>query len=109
MVEYVDDELDETFAALAHPTRRDLIQRLGRGPASVSELAEPYDVSLAAISKHIQVLEEAGLAERRIRGRVHTISLNADPLRSVASWLAAQHKFWSDSFGALDRLIEEDR
>lgn len=106
MVEYTENELDDAFAALAHPTRRDLIRRLGRGPASVSELAEPYDVSLAAISKHIQVLEGAGLAERQVQGRVHTIRLNPAPLQSAATWLAAQRKFWADSFKALDELIE---
>lgn len=108
MVEYTEQELDETFAALAHPTRRDMVRRLGQGAATVSELAEPYHVSLAAISKHIQVLERAGLAQRRVSGRVHTISLNAAPLRSAAEWLAYQREFWADSLDALEGLVEED-
>lgn len=109
MVEYREQDLDGTFAALAHPTRRDLVLRLGQGAATVSELAEPYDVSLAAVSKHIQVLEKAGLARREVHGRVHTISLNAGPLRSAADWLAYQREFWVDSLDALADLVDDQR
>lgn len=109
MVEYTEQELDDTFAALAHPTRRDLVRRLGQGAATVSELAEPYQVSLAAISKHIQVLEKAGLARREISGRVHTIRLDAAPLQSAAEWLAYQREFWVDSLDALQGLVEGNK
>ncbi len=71
MVNYSVDMLDETFAALASPIRRGMLERLSRGWATVGELAEPYDVSPPAISKHLRVLEKAGLVERRVRGRVH--------------------------------------
>lgn len=107
MVDFSEEGLNKTFAALAHPTRRKLLKRLGYGAATVGQLAEPFEVSLAAISKHIQVLEEAGLARREVDGRVHTIRLVNTPLRSAAEWLAYQRDFWDESLEALTELVEE--
>lgn len=107
MVEQKNRTLDDTFTALAHPTRRDLLRRLGAGEATVSELAEPYPVSLAAVSKHLHVLEEAGLVQRRVEGRRHLLSLRARPMRAAAAWLVQYRRFWDRSLDALEALAEE--
>ncbi len=108
MVEQTARRLDVTFAALAHPTRRDLLRRLAAAEATVTELAAPYDISLAAVSKHLQVLEGAGLLRRRVEGRQHRLSLEAGPMREAAEWLAHYRGFWEDSLDALEALVEED-
>ncbi len=107
MVEYVDQQLDKTFAALSNPTRRNLMERLAAGEATVTELAEPYSMSLAAVSKHLQVLEAAGLVQRRVNGREHFLSLEPRRLASAADWLAHFHEFWDESFEALEAMVEE--
>lgn len=107
MVEQTATELDLTFSALAHPTRRDLLRRLASGEATVTELAAPYEISLAAVSKHLQVLEGAGLLRRRVEGREHRLSLEAAPMRQAAVWLARYQRFWEDSLDALQALLEE--
>ncbi len=109
MVERKSVGLDDTFAALAHPTRRDLLRRLVEGEATVTELAEPYPVSLAAISKHLRVLEEAGLLERRVVGRRHLLSLRAPPMRAAAEWLDQYRRFWDRSLDALEDLAREGK
>ena len=103
MVEY---SLDHTFAALADPTRRSLLQRLAQGEATVSQLAEPHSISLAGVSKHLQVLERAGLIQRRIEGRTHYLRLEATPMAEAISWLAAYRQFWGDSLAGLSELLE---
>lgn len=108
MVERTAPGLDSTFAALAHPTRRDLLRRLASGEATVSELAAPYDVSLAAVSKHLQVLEQAGLVRREVQGRQHHLSLQAAPMREAAAWLAHYREFWDRSLDALEGLVEAE-
>ena len=97
--------LNATFAALADPTRRAILQRLMNGEATVTELAEPFNMSLPAISKHLTVLERAGLITRQRQGRIHRIMLAAHPLREATEWLSAYRDFWEDSFDALAALL----
>ncbi len=101
MVEY----LDSTFAALSDPTRRHILSRLALGEATVSDIAEPYEMSLNAVSKHIIVLENAGLISRRVEGRVHRISLNPEPLRNASEWLDLYRAFWEERLDALERFL----
>ena len=100
MVKY-SPTLDRTFAALADPTRRHILAHLARGQHRVTDLARPYDMSLPAISKHLRVLEKAGLLRRRRQGRVHQIQLEAKPLKQAAEWVEFYRQFWE---GSLDRL-----
>ena len=95
--------LDRTFAALADPTRRRILARLARGQHRVTDLARPYAMSLPAVSKHLRVLEKAGLLRRHRCGRVHEIQLEAKPLKQAAAWVEEYRKFWE---GSLDRLAE---
>jgi DNA-binding transcriptional ArsR family regulator len=99
--EMAPDHLSATLAALADPTRRGLLARLALGEASVTELAEPYDMSLAAVSKHLKVLERAGLIARGRQAQWRPCRLDAAPLREVADWLEHYRRFWEDR---LDRL-----
>jgi len=103
MVKYSSGTLDRTFAALADPTRRQILAHLARGDRRVTDLARPHDMSLPAISKHLRVLENAGLLRRRRYGRVHEMQLNAEPLKKAAQWVDEYRKFWE---GSLDRLAE---
>lgn len=89
------------LAALADPTRRAILSRLARGDARVTDIAEPFAMSLAAVSKHVQTLERAGLVRRERRGREHTLSLDARPLRQVVRWTSRYERFWTER---LDRL-----
>jgi len=107
MVERLAPRLNDTFAALAHPTRRSLLERLATGEATVTELAAPYSISLAAVSKHLQVLEQAGLVKRRIEGRVHHLSLRARPMQEATRWLVRYRRFWKLSLDALAALAAE--
>jgi DNA-binding transcriptional ArsR family regulator len=100
MVKY-SSSLDRTFAALADPTRRRILAHLARGDQSVTRLARPYPMSLPAVSKHLRVLEKAGLIRRRRYGRVHQLNLEAEPLKRAARWVEEYRKFWE---GSLDRL-----
>ena len=97
--------LDHTFAALSDPTRRAILARLRRGPSTVGSLAEPFDMSLNAVSKHVRALERAGLIHRRIRGREHVCALDAAPLREAAAWMAEYREFWSRRLDALEALL----
>jgi DNA-binding transcriptional ArsR family regulator len=106
MVEYPISELDATFGALSDPTRRAVLAVLSLGEATVSELAQPHEISLAAVSKHIQVLERAGLVHRRKVGRTHYISLSASPMLDAFGWLAAYQDFWGESLDSLAGLLE---
>lgn len=105
-----DLDLDGIFHALAHPIRRNILEQIANNPKSVSELAEPHDVSLAAVSKHLQVLEDAGLIDVEADGRVRRCSLNAVPLSAAFGWLTRYRVFWEDRFDALaDHLENEDQ
>ena len=99
--------LDATFAALADPTRRAILARLASGEASVSELAQPFDMSQPAISKHLKVLERAGLISRGKDAQRRPRKLEAKPLAEANEWLERYRKFWEDSYGRLDQLLEE--
>jgi DNA-binding transcriptional ArsR family regulator len=109
LVERSSPTLDTTYAALAHDVRRTLLARLRTSDARVTELAEPFDLSLNAISKHIRVLERAGLARRTVHGRDHWLALESAPMREAADWIEAYRAFWEGRIDALERLLEEDR
>ncbi len=95
--------------ALADPTRRAILQRLGSGEARVTELAAPFAMSLNAVSKHIRVLERAELVSRRRAGREHFLSLNPKPLDEAAAWIDEQRRFWTQSLDALERALSEHK
>jgi DNA-binding transcriptional ArsR family regulator len=101
MVKYSPKMLNRTFAALADPTRRRILAHLARGDRCVTDLARPHAMSLPAVSKHLRVLEKAGLLRRRRYGRVHQLKLAAKPLQAAAQWVEEYRKFWE---GSLDRL-----
>ena len=97
--------LDSAFSALSDPTRRAIVERLARGPRRVTELAEPFEMSLAAVSKHIQVLERAGLVKRTREGREHVLSLDARPMREVARYASKFEKFWNERLDRLEAFV----
>ncbi len=102
--------LDQTLLALADPTRRAILQRLSQGEARVTELAQPFSMSLNAVSKHIIVLERAGLVRRRRAGREYRLSFNPEPLDAPASWIERQRSFWTAKLDVLDAALRaEDR
>jgi DNA-binding transcriptional ArsR family regulator len=103
-----DDRLDLVFHALSDRTRRALLARLAPGAAAITALAAPFAMTLPAVSKHIRVLERAGLVERSIDGRVHRCSLAAEPLRAVEHWLDHYRPFWEDTLQALADYAERD-
>jgi DNA-binding transcriptional ArsR family regulator len=103
MVKYPSATLNRTFAALADPTRRRILAHLAQGDKRVTHLARPHAMSLPAVSKHLRVLEKAGLLRRRRYGRVHEMQLDAKPLKQAAQWVAEYRKFWE---GSLDRLAD---
>src|SRR5713226_2126850 len=107
MVNYLDHFLDVTFSALADSTRRAILARLARGESSVTELAEPFDMSLPAISKHLRVLQRAGLLAREKNGRVHRCSLAPEPLKQAAEWIARYRAFWEKQLDALADYLHE--
>jgi DNA-binding transcriptional ArsR family regulator len=95
------DKLGHVLAAVSDPTRRAILDRLARGPARVTDVAAPFAMSLNAVSKHVKVLEKAGVVRRLRQGREHTLQLNAAPLRQVSQWAHRYERFWSER---LDRL-----
>ena len=110
MVKYQDEALDRTFAALSDPTRRALLARLGdRESLSVSELAQPFSISLPAIIKHLDVLSDAGLIAREKTGRTVACRLTASPMEQAMDWLNRYQRFWSDNLDRLASFLEEDR
>jgi DNA-binding transcriptional ArsR family regulator len=102
-------QLDVVLRAISDQTRRALLARLARGPAMVTELAEPFNMSLPAVSKHLRVLERARLVERSVSGRVHSCSLAPEPLRTVQQWLSHYQSFWGDNLEGLARYAEKDK
>ncbi len=101
------DQLSTTFAALADPTRRSILARLSKGEATVNELAEPFDISLPAISKHLKVLERAGLIARSRSAQWRPCRLRAEPLSEVSAWIQQYREFWESSFDRLDEHLRE--
>ncbi len=104
-MEVVADRLDAVFGALADPTRRAILMRLTRGEASVTELVSPFGVSQPAISRHLKVLERAGLISRTRRATARLSHLQAEPLREATVWLAGYRQFWEESYQRLDELL----
>ena len=105
----VYNRLDSTFRALADPTRRGMLADLALGEKSIGELAEPFAMSFAGASKHVKVLEEAGLVARRKVGRTHLIKIEAKPLEEAERWLRQWERFWTVRLDRLEALIERDR
>ena len=101
------DHLSTTFAALADPTRRAILARLASGQATVMELAEPFEMSLPAVSKHLKVLERAGLIARGREAQWRPCTLEPGPLKEVSEWLEHYRRFWEESFDRLDAYLQE--
>jgi DNA-binding transcriptional ArsR family regulator len=108
MVELQTPRLDAVFHALGDGTRRRMLRDLSRGERTVSQLAEPFAMSLAAASKHIKALENAGLIRREVRGRTHLCRLAPGPLASAHQWLSFYERFWTDRLDVLDRLLRDE-
>jgi DNA-binding transcriptional ArsR family regulator len=106
MIEYSAGHLDRTFHALAHPVRREVIAHLAQGSASITEIAGWFDISLNGVSKHVKVLEQAGLLERTVAGRTHHVALQTERLREANEWIAYYQGFWEQRLDALQRLLE---
>ncbi|MHA1151204.1 MAG: ArsR/SmtB family transcription factor [Alphaproteobacteria bacterium] len=109
MVKYRNDPLSEIFGALADPTRRAILARLALGETSVGELAEPFEMSLPAVSKHLSVLETAGLVQREKQGRVRRCQLDGRPLEAAATWIEHYRRFWEAQLDSLARYLEESQ
>jgi len=107
MVKHHQDPLSTTFSALADPTRRAILARLALGETSVGELAAPFEISLPAISRHLGVLENAGLVLREKHGRVRSCNLTAAPLGDAADWIAFYRRFWEAQLDSLARYLDE--
>lgn len=101
------DQLSATYAALADPTRRAILARLATGEASVTELAEPFEMSLPAVSKHLKVLERAGLIERGRKAQLRPCRLAPEPLKDAAEWLEEYRRFWEQSLDRLEEYLRE--
>lgn len=109
MVDRPESSLDGVFGALSDPTRRALLRAVAEGERSVGDLARPHAMSLAAVSKHLKVLEGAGLIARRKQGSFQYVRLNPAPMREAGRWLAYYERFWSDRLDALQALLESSR
>ncbi len=107
MVKYQSDGLNEIFGALADPTRRAILARLALGETSVGELAEPFEMSLPAVSKHLNVLEAAGLVQREKQGRLRRCQLDGRPLEAAAGWIEEYRHFWEAQLDSLARYLEQ--
>jgi DNA-binding transcriptional ArsR family regulator len=108
MVELRLPQLDSVFHALGDATRRQMLRRLAEGERSVGQLAEPFAISFQAASKHIKVLENAGLIRREVRGRTHLCRLESGPLASAHEWLGFYERFWTNRLDILERVLRED-
>ncbi len=109
MVEYSSRKLDAVYAAIAHPVRRRVLNQLRPGSATVTELAAAHPISLAAVSKHIRVLEDAGLVRRRIVGREHRLTLEPAPLGAAAGWLETYRGFWEERLDLLEAKLRRPK
>jgi DNA-binding transcriptional ArsR family regulator len=109
VVNYNQHRLDLAFGALAHPIRRGILARLSTGEATVAELAKPFKVSAPAISKHMRILENAGLLSRRKLGREHRCTLEQERMREAERWIEEHRKFWNDRLDALARYLKGER
>jgi DNA-binding transcriptional ArsR family regulator len=109
MVEQLSEPLDAVFHALADPTRRAMLRSLGSGERTVTELASPFRMSLAAASKHVKTLERAGLVRRTIQGRTHVCRLDPEPLATAQAWFRFYERFWNERLDALEALFDTDK
>ena len=107
MVKYNHRELDTTFGALADSTRRGILEQLAGGESSVTELAQPFDISLPAISKHLRVLERAGLLNQEKDGRVRRCRLDAGPMKEASDWISRYQRFWEQQLDSLARYLDQ--
>jgi len=107
MVEYASRLLDRTFRALADPTRRRILAQLAKGDECVTDLARPHAMSLAAVSKHLIVLEKAGLVKRRRKGRVHSLALEAKPMQEARAWIDRYRKFWEGNLDQFEKYLDK--
>jgi DNA-binding transcriptional ArsR family regulator len=107
MVEYSSRSLDRTFGALADPTRRRILAQLAKGQECVTELARPHTMSLAAVSKHLIVLEKAGLVKRRRHGRVHSLTLETKPMQTAQAWIDRYRRFWEGNLDQLEKYLDK--
>ncbi|WP_041448089.1 helix-turn-helix transcriptional regulator [Anaeromyxobacter sp. Fw109-5] len=105
----MNERADIVFAAVADPTRRAILDQLARGPARVTDVAAPFAMSLNAVSKHIKVLERAGLVRRTRRGREHTLELEPAPLREVVRWASHFERFWTERLDRMEAFFAEKR
>ena len=101
-------DLDDTLVALADETRRNILKRLSSGEARVTEVAEPFGISLNSVSKHIRILERAGLVRRRVSGRDHFLTLERKPLDELTQWMVRTREFWSNRLDALEAALRAD-
>ena len=106
MVKYKSSHLDAIFGALADPTRRRILQRLSEGESAVTRLAAPFSMSLPAVSKHLRVLENAGLVKRHRHGREHRLEIEAEPMKEALQWMERYRRFWEGSLDALAQYLE---
>jgi DNA-binding transcriptional ArsR family regulator len=109
MVEYSESRLSRTFTAVADPTRRAILARLRGRSLRVTDIAAPFDISLNAVSKHLKLLESAGLVQREVRGREHYCTLDAGPLSEAAKWAESYREFWERRLDALEHLLASRR
>ncbi len=109
MVEYHSKVLDRTFGALADPTRRRILAQLAKGEECVTNLARPHAMSLAAVSKHLIVLEKAGLVRRQRNGRVHSLALEAKPMQEAREWLDRYRQFWEANLDQFERFLDQQQ
>lgn len=107
MAAAASNQLDQVFSALADPTRRAILARLSAGEATVNELVAPFDLSQPTISKHLKVLEQAGLVSRSREAQFRPVRLNAAPMAGAAEWLGGYRRFWEESFDRLDEYVKE--
>jgi len=107
MVEYNDKDLDATFSALSDPTRRAILSRLALHDLTVSEIAEPYEMSLAAVSKHISVLAKANLVSQQKEGRIRRCRLEPEALNAVSNWIEHYQRFWQSNLQSLENYMEK--
>ncbi len=108
MVNYNESRLNDVFSAMADPTRRAILARLAEGGLTVSELAGPFEMSLPAVSKHLRVLESAGLIGRRVEGRTHHCRLEAAPMKQAADWMEVYRRFWEERLDALGEFLSSN-
>lgn len=103
------DDLSTVLDAISHPSRRAILHRLAEGPARVTEIAAPFEMSLNAVSKHLKVLESAGLVDREVQGRDHVIRFRGEPLRLVSDWVHEYQQFWTERLDRLEQFFQHKR